>query len=390
MAPRIYLRSPDGSLRPMSQSPYESEDLLQRLLAEHPELLAGDLEDEEVPTRWLLIDREVDVPDAAGGAGRWSLDHLFLDSRGTPTLVEVKRASDTRIRREVVGQMLDYAANAVVYWPPESLRERYEARCEAAAIDPDQLVRDLTGAAPDQEHAIEGFWESVRTNLQAGKVRMVFVADEIPPELRRVIEFLNGQMSPADVIGIEVRQFVGDGLQTLVPRVLGQTEEARQRKGIGAGGAKRQWDEASFFEDLGRRAGPEAVRVARRLLDLAQAKFSRVWWGQGAKDGSFVPILEIPGSSLKGIVFTVWTYGRVEVTFQYLLGRPFFDDRAHRFEMLEKLREIHGFQFPDEAVDRRPTVPLETLADEHVARQFSEVVAWAVDRLLGKEPSARP
>ena len=31
-----------------------------------------------------------------------------------PTLVEVKRSSDTRIRREVVGQMLHYAANAVV------------------------------------------------------------------------------------------------------------------------------------------------------------------------------------------------------------------------------------------------------------------------------------
>jgi hypothetical protein len=374
----------------MSQSPYESEDILQRLLAEHPELLAGDLENEETPARWLLIDREVDVPDASGAAGRWSLDHLFLDSRGTPTLVEVKRSNDTRIRREVVGQMLDYAANAVVYWPPESLRERFEARCEAAAIDPDQLVRDLIGAAPEQDEELIGFWEAVRTNLQAGKVRMVFVADEIPPELRRVIEFLNGQMSPAEVIGIEVRQFVGDGMQTLVPRVLGQTEAARQRKGVGSGGAKRQWDERSFFEDLGRRAGPESVRVARRLLDLAQAKFSRVWWGQGAKDGSFVPILEIPGSSLKGIVFTVWTYGRVELTFQYMLGRPYFDDRTHRFELLKKLRAISGFQFSDDAVDRRPTVPLQALADEHVGRHFSEVVAWAVDRLLGKEPPAHP
>jgi hypothetical protein len=44
-----------------------------------------------------------------------------------PTLVEVKRSSDTRIRREVVGQMLDYAANAVVYWPLERLRATFEA-----------------------------------------------------------------------------------------------------------------------------------------------------------------------------------------------------------------------------------------------------------------------
>ena len=42
-----------------------------------------------------------------------------------PTLVEVKRSSDTRERREVVGQMLDYAANAVVYWPIETIRARF-------------------------------------------------------------------------------------------------------------------------------------------------------------------------------------------------------------------------------------------------------------------------
>jgi len=32
---------------------------------------------------------------------------------------------------EVVGQMLDYAANAVVYWPVERLRSYFEAGCEA-------------------------------------------------------------------------------------------------------------------------------------------------------------------------------------------------------------------------------------------------------------------
>jgi hypothetical protein len=73
-----------------------------------------------------------------------------------------------------------------------------------------------------------------------------------------------------------------------------------------------------------------------------------------------------------------------------MLGRPYFDDRTRRFELLEKLRRIPGFQFADDAVDRRPTVPLEALADEHVARQFFEVVTWAVDRLLGRKPQAHP
>src|SRR5712692_1756730 len=70
-------------------------------------------------------------PSAEGGGGRWPVDHLFLDQDAIPTLVEVKRSSDTRIRREVVGQMLDYAANAVVYWPVDHLYAQFETQCRA-------------------------------------------------------------------------------------------------------------------------------------------------------------------------------------------------------------------------------------------------------------------
>ena len=96
----------------MTQQPYESEALLQRLLATHPSVLAGDQFNIAEPRRWLLVSREAGVPCEIGGPDRWSLDHLFVDQDSIPTLVEVKRSSDTRIRREVVGQMLDYAANA--------------------------------------------------------------------------------------------------------------------------------------------------------------------------------------------------------------------------------------------------------------------------------------
>ena len=53
------------------------------------------------------------------------------------------------------------------------------------------------------------------------EIRLVFVAGMIPPELRRIVEFLNEQMDSAEVIALEVGQFVGQGLQTLVPRLIG-------------------------------------------------------------------------------------------------------------------------------------------------------------------------
>ena len=109
----------------MVEMPYAVEDDFQRLLAEHPGLLAGDQFDREVPRKWLLVAREVAVASEQDGSGRWSLDHLFLDQDAVPTIVEVKRSVDTRIRREVVGQMLDYAANGTRYWPVEDLRASF-------------------------------------------------------------------------------------------------------------------------------------------------------------------------------------------------------------------------------------------------------------------------
>ena len=130
MAGRIYLLNGDSKLIAMEEAPYDSESLLQKLLADHPDLLAGDQINAEEPRRWLLVTREMAVPGEQDGAGRWSLDHLFLDQDAIPTLVEVKRSSDTRIRREVIGQMLDYAANAVAYWPVEEIKAKFESRCK--------------------------------------------------------------------------------------------------------------------------------------------------------------------------------------------------------------------------------------------------------------------
>src|SRR5687767_5852594 len=200
----IYAIQDDDQLVEMIETPYDTESRLQEYLAKHHSLLAGDQMDSRQPRRWVLVKREAQVPSEEAGASRWSVDHLFLDQDAVPTIVEVKRSSDTRIRREVVGQMLDYAANAVVYWPVEFLRSSFEERCRGQGLDAEERLRATFGPTVDSE----AFWQTAKTNLQAGRIRLVFVADEIPPELRRIVEFLNQQMDPAEVIAIEIRQYV--------------------------------------------------------------------------------------------------------------------------------------------------------------------------------------
>src|SRR5690242_5967045 len=187
----IFMVGPDGSLIEMHAEPYGSEDRLQELLARYPALLGGAQMDPDRPRRWMLVRREIGVPSQEGGGAQWSADHLFVDQDAVPTIVEVKRSTDTRIRREVVGQMLDYAANAVRYWPPEQLRATHEATCAAAGVAEDEALVELLGADADVD--VDAYWDAVAENLSSGRIRMVFVADEIPRELQRIVEFLNEQ-----------------------------------------------------------------------------------------------------------------------------------------------------------------------------------------------------
>src|SRR5215212_3774787 len=101
-------------------------------------------------------------------------------------------------------------------------------------------------------------------------------------------------------------------LRTLVPRVIGQTVEAQQKKS-GAPRESRQWDEQSFFEDLKARRGPDEAQVARDILEWARVNMPRFTWSTGKKDGSFIPVLDHEGRSY--YPFAVYTYGRVEIQF---------------------------------------------------------------------------
>jgi hypothetical protein len=85
MTGKIYLLQDNGSLQAMSERSYVTEERLQLLLKDYPDLLAGDQMDEQNPRRWLLVSREVGVPIEEGGTDWMSLDHLFLDQDAVPT-----------------------------------------------------------------------------------------------------------------------------------------------------------------------------------------------------------------------------------------------------------------------------------------------------------------
>ena len=227
MASTIFVIDAHDQLTEVSPSSFVKELDFQTLIASHPELLGpvagadGDL---------LLVSQEFGIADEKDGSDRWRVDHLFLTPNGMPVLVEVKRASDTRNRREVVAQMLDYAAHAPKTLRADVIADRFRAAAVERGQDPDKLLHDVL-----IDRTVDEFWKQVDDNLSTGRIRMVIVADRIGPELTRIVEFLNEQMRSAEMLAIELALFEGkNGTRTLVPRVIGATSRAEAVKSVTA------------------------------------------------------------------------------------------------------------------------------------------------------------
>ncbi len=372
MKEQIFLLNERGELVEMNESGYLTEDLLQKLLADYPNLLSGSQINPGRPRRWLLISREIGVHDSEVANSRWSLDHLFIDQDGIPTLVEVKRSTDTRIRREVIGQILDYAANGVSYWSLDEIQLKFEAQYKNADKGIEETLRDfLEGEEEDK------FWENVQTNLLAGKIRMLIVADIIPKELQRVIEFLNGQMSPAEILGVEIRQFIGQNLKTLVPRVVGLTSNAQLVKSTNRNSVGK-WTEESFLSKYLENHGQAETALVKQILDWIRPKVSEFWGGNGTAQGSIFPILRLKESHY---AIGLWTNGAIEVQFQWMRIRQPFDSLGMRQEFISRLNSIKGVNISMDKIEKRPSFKISVLQDPIELNKFFEIMNWYFDQV---------
>ena len=379
MSRGIYLIQSNDSLAELTEESYDSELLLQELLTKYPNLLSGDHFNDEEPHKWLLIKREMGIPDSESHGNRWALDHLFIDQEGIPTFVEVKRSNDTRIRREVVGQMLEYAANAILYWPIEKIQEEAEITALSENIDFDIYFQEFIGG----EQEIIEFWQKVESNLLIGRIRLIFAADEIPKELQRIIEFLNQQMSPAEVYAIEVKQYAGQGIKALVSRTVGITADADMRKSSGR--AKRKlWNTESFLEILRKRSNKREFAVAKQILNWAERKNLRIAWGTGSVDGSFYPMLDLGGIS--HYTFCVRTgYKNAHIQLQFAQLKKPFDNPKTRQELADKVQKATGRRFQNSELIKYPSIMLSTLTQQKL-QDFLEVFDWYIEQCKSDIP----
>ncbi len=137
------------------------EEALQTLMARHPEVIPGKLIDPEGddPPRFILLRQEMPV-------GPWSLDLLLVDQRSVLTLVEAKLIQNSESRRDVIGQIMEYAANAVERWGDGQARAAASEYWARQGEDINEIIHRLLGEDAD----IDEFWVLVEENLKNKKI----------------------------------------------------------------------------------------------------------------------------------------------------------------------------------------------------------------------------
>ena len=376
---RIYLLKDKNQVTRLEAMPYDSEDFLQGLLKDHPDLLAGEQINPDEPRRWLLVAREMGVPHDEGG-GLWSIDLLFLDQDAMPTIVETKRSSNPGIHREVVGQMLDYAANATVHWLPGRIRSEFEARCEQHEDKPDEALRRSLGPKVDTEE----FWRQVEANLQAKRIRMLFVADSIPSDLRRIVEFLNTSMDRAEVLAVELPRFaVDDQVDVVVPRLIGHTDETRHKKPLPPGpvgdGPYVEIPQKEFLDQACKHADSwGTVAAMKELVDWAEHRDLLRSFGRNQKRSRAKIHLPCKQDKVVCLIY-MWSDGQSWLQMRNLKWRPPFNLDERRNELRDKLKRVQAF--PAKAnMEGEPPLKLSKISKDGQVEVLIEQLDWLVEQ----------
>ena len=252
MAANLYFLS-NGSAVEMKEQVFQTEDVLQKIIEEDHEC------------RLFLVSREMRIMESDDSSNSFSLDHLLVGEDGIPVLVEVKRSTNTQIRREIVGQIMDYASRAAS-WNVDELRKMFQ----------DNNSEDVTGEFDNDE-----FWNQVETNLKAEHIRLVFAADMIPDTLRTIIEFLDRNMKDIEVYGVEIRQYQTSDAMLLSSNVVGNSPLDTQ-KASSSKRAYRSWNMENFKEYLQEHNISETINILETLKEYAGSIGLSYRYGRGA------------------------------------------------------------------------------------------------------------
>ena len=329
------------------------EDALQELLQKYPQIIPGKQIDPSDPPRFVLLQREMPV-------GGWSLDHLYVDQNAVLTLIETKLVENPESRREVIGQIIEYAANATKLWTAEQVRQDAIEFWSKQGKDLNEVLSNEFSGGSDGLNIID-FWRSVEANLKDGQVRLIIVSDELRPEVRRMIEYLNGEMQNAEVLGLELKCYGQESTSlVLVPHLVGQTQANVDRRRPDK--LPVQWTKDKLKTAFENFTPTDTAQKLRRVLDWSLSNQSFI------ESKAQLPSFGICGKG-KYRILTIYSDEYVYLFFEQRLYPGGNEERDKLVNALKSLQMLDQDIDPQQAANGRNLVRrLSELNDDELAK----------------------
>jgi uncharacterized protein YlzI (FlbEa/FlbD family) len=269
---------------------------LQELIRKQPDLLP--IEDiEPVFAPLIPIGREVST-----NAG--SIDNLFISPDGYLTIVETKLWRNPEARREVVGQIIDYAKD-ISGWNFDELNKKvkeynlkYE-NCNYGIID---TIRKAGYKISNESKMVD----LICRNLKKGRVLLLIVGDGIHQGVEEMVEFLNqtpNMLYTLALIELQLYKIENSEDYLIIPQTIMRTREI-VRAVVKVEGAsiesvqisvdtsddssrpnKRKrftLTEEEFYEELSKNVESKYVEGTKELLAKAEEIGCKIQWRQSS------------------------------------------------------------------------------------------------------------
>jgi len=209
----------------------------------------------------------------------------------------------------------------------------------------------------------------------------MFVADEIPASLQRIIEFLNSQMVDTEVLGLEIKQYVSSNKQrTLVPKLIGKTAAAVQVKKTN----NFIWTEEIYLEQVEKVSGEAGRIVCEKLLQDFKSLGCKIRWGKGLVQGGFT--VSSCGNHAHRLCSVYFHKHDTKVEMPFSEYIPPYNDGEYKKSLIAKLNAIEGCNIPSNPL--RPSFDCRLLIDGSAYDRFIAIIKDMVNDINSYEAQA--
>lgn len=175
-----------GSASLLERIPLEeksfSEDWIQQLINDNAELLPIDEIDKSY-ANLIPIGREINTPVGP-------IDNLFINTDGCLTLVETKLWRNPQARREVVGQIIDYAKE-IIKWSYSDLDNSVRTYNTVYHNQNSGLLETIKSKVPMDDIEEKEFVDNVVRNIKRGRLLLLIVGDGIRESVEDMVDYLS-------------------------------------------------------------------------------------------------------------------------------------------------------------------------------------------------------